>query len=371
LVYSRNRRDKKALKCQILIVVGESLKVRVKVNYFIIEEGNWTFPLTGAKIEAGKFSTNRVGTAGTGNWECPVHGNKIYFAENFSSSPIVFSTRATANNNAWGITFQNNFSSETQSPGLDGACIGISQVNDPSPNPITNYETIFWIAMDEFHSNLSGVEFESLWNLADTGTSGGNWINGYADSRPYNQNWQTSFTSNPIGAIVSQTSNVGGEGGWAILHSLSTTSINLFIDENIDRSHTKSESGGGFGFSGPIAYGNLPPNSTNITINPLFTWQNNNVNINVNVTDPQTVFTIKNVTGTINYPNSTKKNISLINTPAQTFSLNTSDLELGSYNFTVPPDENVWLDGWNYRKMFNVTGSNVSDLTNYTLKLYI
>lgn len=343
----------------------------IKVNYIVVEEGNWTFPNTSSIIEAGKFSTNRVGLAGTGNWECPVHGNKVYFTTNFSSNPLVLSTRATNNNNAWGITFQNNLDDELLSPDINGACIGLSQANAPTVNPITNYETIYWLALDEFHTTINGVEIESLWNLADTGTSAGNWINGYADSSPFAQNFQSSFSTTPIGAVVSQSSNNGGEGGWGVLYSLTTTAINMFIDENIDRSHTKSESGGGFAFTAPLSYGNEAPDSLNISIDPNFTWQNNNVLISVNVTDPQSVFTIKNVTGTILYPNTTSKNFSFNNSAPQTKSLQTTDQEPAQTNVTVPPDESIWLDGWNYRKNFNITGSNVSDVDNYTLKLYI
>ena len=350
--------------------LGDSTNT-ITVNYIVLEEGNWSFPGTTSNIEAGKFSTNRVGLAGTGNWECPVNGNRVFFTENFSSNPLVMASRGTYNNPSWGITFQNNLLDETQSPDVDGACIGLSIANNPSSIAFTQYETVYWIAMDEFYTSIDGIEVESLWNLDDSGTSGGSWINGYTNSRPFAQNYAGSWSSTPTGAVVSQTSNVGGEGGWAVLHSLTSSAIRLFIDENIDRSHTNSESGGGFIFEQPYAFGNLPPNSSNLSISPTFTFENDEVLFTLNTSDPQSVFTIKNVTGIVSRPDSIIELVSFENSPPSDEQVISADLELSTRNLSVPPDESIWLDGWDYRKEFFIAGSNVSDLTNYTLRLNV
>ena len=239
----------------------------ITTHYLIVEKGSWTLPGTTQKIQAGSLKTNKFGD-NTVRWSCPTEGEIVTFPTSFSSFPLLISTRGSNNNpNAWANTFQHE-------PGVDAGtvttsqmCIGLSQSKAVSPGTITNNETIYWIGVDEGNGTNIGSEYEVLWNARDTGDSGGNWINGYADALPFSQSWAHTWTDAPNIIIASQTTVGGSDGSWPVIYDTgNTSSLRIFVDEANERAHSGSESGGGFAFNNASAV--IAPNNISWTSNP-------------------------------------------------------------------------------------------------------
>ncbi|MCA9496932.1 MAG: hypothetical protein KC589_08350, partial [Nanoarchaeota archaeon] len=308
----------------------------INVHYIVMEEGDWNLPDSNIKIEAGRLSTNKVGISGGGNHQCPTYGETISFTNSFNNNPLVISTRGSDNNpSAWAMTFQNDPSNQANPVPVDQMCIGLSQSKAISPGTITNNETIYWIAVDEGNGTLSGVEYEILWNLQDTGDSGGNWINGYADAKPFTQSWAHTWIGTPDVIIGSTTSTAGSDGGWGVIYDTGNTgSIRMFVDEPNERAHSGSESGGGWAFDTGGNYGNVPPSNDFINFSKSLIFLNENNTINATVTDINGNHTINNVIATIVSPNSSKYNISL-NPEKINENLTTGDIETGTKDYTA------------------------------------
>ncbi len=306
----------------------------ISIHYIAIEEGNWTLPNSNIKIEAGKLSTYKVGSSSTG-WTCPTNGDLITFSNTFNSNPLVISTRGTNTNpSSWAVTFQNSPVSNLQPVTTTQMCIGLSQSKAITPGAIVNPEIIYWLAADEGNGTIGGIEYEILWNLQDTGDSGANWINGYGDSPPHTQSWGHTWISSPNIIIPGATSVAGVDGGWPVIYDTGNTAdIRMFIDEANERSHTGSESGGGWAFSGSGEFGSFPPNNlfVNFSKSQISLGQNNS--INASIIDRNGNNTISNVIATLQSPNTTLYNVSL-NQIIENQSLITNDLELGEKNYT-------------------------------------
>lgn len=286
----------------------------ITIHYIAIEKGAWTIPGSNIKVEANKLSTNKVGSSGTGNHQCPTYGETVSFTNSFDSNPLVISTRGTNNNpNSWGLTFQNHPSNQSNPVPTDQMCIGLSQSKTISPISITNNETIYWIAVDQGTGTLSNIEYEILWQLKDTGDSGGNWINGYPDGRPFTQSWTRTWTNTPDIIIGSQTSTAGSDGSWVVIYDTGDKNdIRMFVDEPNERAHSGSESGGGWAFDKSGNYGNILPQNNYINFSKSQIFFNENNTINAIITDINGNNTIISAISTIVNPNSTKQNISLI-----------------------------------------------------------
>ena len=308
----------------------------IRVHYIVMEEGAWNLPGSNIKVEAGQIFTNKVGKSGAGNYQCPTYGETINFTNTFNSNPLVISTRGSDNNpNSWATSFQNDPADQTNPVPTDKMCIGLSQSKAISPGSIINNETVYWIAVDEGNGTIGGSEYEILWNLQDTGDSGGNWINGYKDGIPFTQSWAHSWVGAPNIIIGSQTSTAGSDGSWAVIYDTgNTASIRMFVDEPNDRSHSGSESGGGWAFDHFGNYGNFPPSNIFVNFTNSFIFLNQNNTINATVIDSNGNNTVDKVIATIISPNSTKYNISL-NPQIVNKSLNSGDIETGSKNYTA------------------------------------
>jgi len=256
----------------------------IYVHYMVVERGNWNFPNSGLKIEAGSISTNKVGTSG-GNWGCPTYGETVTFATAFSSNPLVFSVRGSNNNpSSWSATIVSN-NDGTSEVGTSNMCVGLSQSKATAPGAITNNEIIYWIAMDTGNGTEATSEFESLWQLDDTGTSGANWINGYGDAKPFTQNWAHTWTGAPNIIIASQTSIRGSDGSWPVIYDTgNTVGIRMFVDEPNERAHAGSESGGGLAFN----------NASSIIAPAEVSWESSSLDLGFGViTDGNLTNTIK------------------------------------------------------------------------------
>ncbi|MEC8221316.1 MAG: H-type lectin domain-containing protein, partial [Nanoarchaeota archaeon] len=263
----------------------------ITAHYIALERGSWELPGSGIKIEAGSITTNKIGSRSIG-WDCPTEGEIINFANAFDSNPLVLATKASNNNpTTWSTTFKHGLASNGDSVSSSQMCIGHSFSKAISPGPFTNQEDLNWIAIDQGDGFLGGVEFEVLWQLQDSGDSGGNWINGYGDPRPFTQSWNHAWIGAPNIILGGITSVAGTDGGWAVIHDTGNTgSIRIFVDEPNERAHAGSESGGGFAFN----------NASFVEATPSINWTTNSFDIgfgvitNGNISSSTTIETYKN-----------------------------------------------------------------------------
>lgn len=244
----------------------------LSVHYLVIERGTWTLPNSSINIQAGYVETNKYGYQG--NYDgCPTDGETVTFAPSFSSNPVVLSTRGSDNNPlVWGASIVSDPDGLNQ-VGTSDMCVGLSRSRAGTAT-FSNNEIIYWVAIEEGNDTFYNAEYESLWNERDTGTSGGNWINGYGDSPPFQQVWGHTWQSSPNIILASQTSIYGGDGSWPVIYDTGNTNfIRMFVDEANERSHGGSESGGGFAFN----------QSGKIIKLPFIEWQTSTYNIGFGV----------------------------------------------------------------------------------------
>lgn len=305
----------------------------ITVHYIVKEEGSWTLPGSGIRIQSGKLNTNKVGYR-NGGWGCPDYGETVSFTETFSGIPLVLSSRGTDNNpTQWGVTFQ-HAPTATSTVTESGMCIGLNRNRISDAGSFTENETIYWIAADEGNGSLGDIEYEILWNEADTGDSQGLWINGYGDGGPFNQSYAHTWSSMPDVIPVSQSSVNGGDGSWAVLYDPANISkIQMFVDETSERAHGGSESGGGWAFSASGDYvDNYPPKILSPSFNVSETRYETDVNFTVWVPDSEGNDTVEYVNITLRNPDGTESNISL--TQEVTHNIEDSgDLEPGIAGF--------------------------------------
>jgi hypothetical protein len=337
----------------------------VDVHFVVMEEGSWTMPVSGIKVEAGKVATNKVGSSGGGNYECPVHGEVVNFDVAFDSNPIVLVTRGSTENAAtWATAFAHNETSEDGDVSTTSMCVGLSQANAASPGAVTDVETVYYIAADEGTGDIGGADYEIVW--------ANSWIDGHDDGRPFSAAWAGAWTGTPDIVLGSQTSMQAGEGSWPVVYDTGNTgNLRMFVDEANGRSHLNSESGGGWAFNESGAYGNVVSVIDEPYFNTSLIVTDDNISLFVNVTDAQGDNTIDNVSCTILYPDSSRKNFSLYQALTTSKMYNGTDFESGEESKFSIPDDTQWLEGWSYRKTHVVEGSSYDNATNYTMRFVI
>ncbi|HSR62364.1 MAG TPA: DUF6701 domain-containing protein [Gammaproteobacteria bacterium] len=219
------------------------------VDYLAIEEGTLTLP-DGRILEAGSVPTNEVqhgaGVPGPEGWET------INFATTFSGTPAVLAqiqtmVNETANPPAtssvpWLVTAVQNVSATGVELALERA-----EVDDLTPPVISNNETVGYLAVE---GNVQGSFVSGVNVLYETIVSADNiqgWDNeNCAGSVGQAVPFVNTYSTIPL-AIAHQNTHDGGDGGWVRRCNISTTQINLAVDEDTfrdsERNHTTERAG--------------------------------------------------------------------------------------------------------------------------------
>lgn len=197
------------------------------VEYLVIEKGSYTLP-DGTLVEIGSFDTSTVASK-TNGW---VVGTNVNFSQSFSSAPVVLHQVQTNNDTDWISTFvseQGNKNNPPSSTGFNGALNGAEATNSHGS------ETIGWVAWETGTGTIGGVSFEAQ-------ITGDN-IRGHSNGC-YTTNFSNSYATSPY-VILSQLAMDGGDGGWGVGCSLSTTAVGSHIEEDTvgdpDRGHTTEQ----------------------------------------------------------------------------------------------------------------------------------
>ena len=197
-----------------------------QVYWLAMEEGSWTIEdgSAGTKVIAGTKYVSTVYCDGTwGGTE------NVSFSPNFNSTPAVFHTISSNNDNSWVVTHVNNGSSDrTTEP--TASQMGLA-MNRSFASCSHSPEYIDYIAFDTAHGTNNGVEFDVTIGADALDCCG-------SDSVSFSQ----SFSTAPEFALDAQLGEDGGNGGYAVIYDAPTnTTFYGCLDEDgpsADRSHT-------------------------------------------------------------------------------------------------------------------------------------
>lgn len=100
-------------------------------------------------------------------------------------------------------------------------------------------ETIGYVILEEGCGNLSDIFYEAT-QSSDT-------IRGFGNAPPYSVTLSQAYDETPLICLASKLEMDGGNGGWVIHHSITTTTSGLMIEEDqvrdSERSHTTETCG--------------------------------------------------------------------------------------------------------------------------------
>jgi hypothetical protein len=215
-------------------VSPNSFKIRVQnpsnatlpettVHYLVVEEGEWTTPF---KIEAKKYQTSTVGQ--NNDWAYDLRS----YGQNYSGNIIVLHQVMSYNDPAWIATYVSKANSRTAPPSSGDSSFRIA-LNGAEA------EDIGYIIIQEGYDVLNGIKWDAK-QTADT-------IQGLLNSPPYKTSFGQTFSEPPNVVLAFQQEMDGGNGGWALLYSTSSTQVGLACDEDqvndSERSHTTETCG--------------------------------------------------------------------------------------------------------------------------------
>jgi hypothetical protein len=216
-------------------VSPNSFKVRVQnpssatlpettVNYLVVEEGEWTAPF---KIEAKKYQTSTVGQNNDWNYDLRSYG------QSYSGNVIVLHQVMSYNDPTWITTYVSKANSRTNPPSSVDSSFRIA-LNGAEAVDTHEAEDVGYIVIQEGYDVLNGIKWDAK-QTADT-------IQGLLNSPPYNTSFDQTFSEPPNVALAFQQEMDGGNGGWALVYSTSSTQLGLACDEDqvndSERSHT-------------------------------------------------------------------------------------------------------------------------------------
>jgi flagellin-like protein len=221
-------------------VTSDSFMVRVQnpsgsvipdtsVHYWVVEEGVWESPF---KIEAVKYSTSTVGENNNWNYDLRSYG------ESYSGNVIVLHQVMSYNDPAWITSYVSKANSRTAPPSSGDSGFRIA-LNGAEAVDTHQAEDIGYIIIQEGYNTLNGIEWEAK-QTTDT-------IQGLVDSPPYNTSFDQTFSGVPNVVLAFQQEMDGGNGGWALVYSTSSTQLGLACDEDqvrdSERNHTTETCG--------------------------------------------------------------------------------------------------------------------------------
>ena len=194
-----------------------------------LEEGVYTVPLHGVKMEAAK-ATSTVTDGKTNSWV----GESATYTNSYSS-PVVVGQVMSANDADWSAFWA---SDGTQSNPPSSSALSVSKHVAEDSNTTRANETLGYVVVEAGNGVMDGIPFS-----AAVGTDT---VEGIVESPPYTYTL-TGMTSTGV-AVVGSAGIDGGDGSWPVLHGASpftATSLNLAVDEDqvtdSERTHTTEQ----------------------------------------------------------------------------------------------------------------------------------
>jgi flagellin-like protein len=199
------------------------------VHYLVVEEGVWDSPF---KMEAVKYSTSTVGENNNWNYDLRSYG------ESYSGNVIVLHQVMSYNDPTWVTSYVSKANSRTAPPSSGDSGFRIA-LNGAEAVDTHEAEDVGYIIIQEGYDSLNEIKWEAK-KTADT-------IQGLVDSPPYNTSFDQTFSGVPNVVLAFQQEMDGGNGGWALVYSTSSTQLGLACDEDqvrdSERNHTTETCG--------------------------------------------------------------------------------------------------------------------------------
>lgn len=198
------------------------------IAYIVMEQGDWVMGST--NVEAYKENISTV--ASNSSW---VGDNKSY-THTYSSGPVVLHQVMSADDSAWIESWVSQQGDRRDPPDTTGFQIAMNSA-EVTASDSHGAETLGWIVFESGQNDtIDSTDFR-------TRVTGDN-IRGQANGC-FTQSFGTTYSSPNV--IGSQMAMDGGDGGWLVECSLSTTQVGYHIDEDqendSDRSHTTEQAG--------------------------------------------------------------------------------------------------------------------------------
>lgn len=216
------------------------------VHYLVVEEGVHTMP-DGTLIEAGEVDTSVVSSSNNG-WS----GVNESFSNSYGSPPAVFHQVQSYNDTGWIESWVSRQGDRNNPPDTSGFQISL---NGAEVTDSHGTETIGWVAIEQGAGTVDGQDFE-VSVTSDSIRGHGNGCDTF--------NYTNSYISNPI-VIADQEEMDGGDGGWVVGCSQSTSALGLHVEEDqvndSERNHT-TETGAFAAFAGAF---NIAPTVVDVT----------------------------------------------------------------------------------------------------------
>lgn len=202
------------------------------IYYMVVEAGVWELGDTGIKLEADiAEDVSRLGCGTCGY----TPGTVITYDHAYTTAPLVFHQVMSENDTDWITSYASDDSIRSTPPQTDAfqlSMMGAQSTSSHDPEDIG-----YIVFQSEATDTASGVPFET--------DSTGDSVLGYSDAHR-TEVLDNTYTSTPV-ALVSQNSMDGSDGAWAMLDTLTTTDITMYVDEDqtvdTERSHASEDVG--------------------------------------------------------------------------------------------------------------------------------
>lgn len=201
------------------------------VNYLVVEAGVWTVGNGRTKIEADVVEdVSRVNCRTCGSWN---NGTDVSYRNAYSAEPVVLHQVMSANDAAWITSFASDDTSGGNPPGTDGFQVALNGAEVTSSH---SAEDIGYVVIAADATDTDGtLSFET--------DKTGDVVRGYTDAHT-TETFTNTYSAAPI-VVASQVAMDGVEGSWAMLDSVTSTQITVYVDEDqtldSERSHTTED----------------------------------------------------------------------------------------------------------------------------------
>lgn len=188
------------------------------VYYMVVEAGVWLMGDGKTKVEAGIVEdVSRVNCFTCGSWN---NGTQVVHTSGYTANPTFLHQVMSENSASWISSFASNSTDYRSSPGVNGFRVAL---NGASVTNAHAAEDIGYIVMETDKADTAnGIAYET----DTTGIS----VRGYDDAR-YSEAFSQTYTTAPL-VLVSQLSMRGTEGAWAMIDSITTTTLTMYEDED-------------------------------------------------------------------------------------------------------------------------------------------
>lgn len=204
------------------------------VYYIVVEAGTWSFGDNNTRLEAGIVQDV---SAVACNTSCSGYnvGTDVPYELDYTTNPLVFHQIVTNNDSNWITSYVSDDTSNTNPPGTDGfqvAMNGAQVTTSHAPEDIA-----YIVIESEAEDVFEGINFET--------DATGDVVQGQANPH-YSETLDQTYGATPW-ALVTKTTEDGGDGAWSMLDSISSTRITMYAEEDqttdAERSHTTEDFG--------------------------------------------------------------------------------------------------------------------------------